>query len=213
MEGLWHCIIVPSKTNGECRYAFMEIILSYKIQKTVSIDLKDFTLTKIEIENKIDALFVAHAPEGFDILDSDYYCFDREPLPIGCEPLPPNDCWIDIDGFGKLATNGWAIVTSECPPINSDNIWNAWQSGEKTKKALEEFLTDNALSDKQHQGYFHKRFLPLAEIPGIKIYGKGDLDPGFCYVDDRLIAIIMPTHIREQDSANKSLFQFASVDR
>lgn len=188
----------------------MDIVLSYTIQKIVSIDIPDYTLSNIEIDNKIDELFKYHAPEDFNILESDYTWFgdSREPLPLGREPLPTEDHWTEVDGFGKLATNGWAIVTPECPPINDKNISNDWKPSKEIRQALVEFFKANPLSSNLHKGYFNNRFLPLKEIPNLRVYGDKPCDPGFCYVGDLFVAVIMPVVVR-QDSEMSELFQFA----
>jgi hypothetical protein len=84
----------------------------YKVEKTIKVDdIPDFTLSKNKIEQRMDALLQVHAPEGCDILDSDYHYSgeSREPLPIGCEPLPTKEHWVDVDGFGKILLCGRSI--------------------------------------------------------------------------------------------------------
>jgi hypothetical protein len=189
----------------------MNITLTYTVQKIVSVDdISDFTLSKNEIENKIYELQVIHEPEGFEVLDSDYSYSGKlkKPVPKGCEPLPTENCWVDIDGIGKIATNGWALVTVDCPSINEGNDENEWYSAEKVEKILIAFFNENSCGNQLHSGYFHQRFLPLKSIPNLKVYGENTKDPGFCYVENKLIAVIMPTAVQDLNCIGDSLFQF-----
>jgi hypothetical protein len=188
----------------------MHVVLMYKVQKTIEIEnIPDFTLEKSSINQRMDTLLETYAPKDCEILDSDYHYSgeSREPLPIGCEPLPTDNHWVDVDGFGKMATNGWAIVTPECPSINEGNSSMAWRSASSISKSIPEFIAQNPLSSKLHTGYFHERFLPLKSIPGLKVYGDDPNDVGHCYKGDQLIAIIMPI-AKPDEFTRKNYFQF-----
>jgi hypothetical protein len=189
------------------------IVLTYTVQKVVSIDdIPDFTLSKNEIESKIYELQLNNEPEGFEVTECDYSYpgQSREPLAKGCEPLPTENCWVDLDGIGKIATNGWALVTPDCPSVNEGNCSNEWYPVEKAQKTLISFFNENSCGDQLHPGYFHQRFLPLKSIPDLKVYGENAKDPGFCYVENKLIAVIMPTVVRHLTCLDDKLFKFES---
>jgi hypothetical protein len=188
----------------------MDITLTYTVQKTVSIeDIPHYTLTKDELDTKIDRLLTLHAPDDHEGVDSGYsFDNDEDPMPKGCEPTPTYERWVEIDGIGKIATNEWALVTQDYPPINGKNSCKAWAPAEKVSKVLTDFFNENSCSDSRHCGYFHQRFAPLKDIPFLKVYGTKPTDPGFCYVENKLIAVIMPIQVQDLSCVDKSLFQF-----
>jgi hypothetical protein len=189
----------------------MDITLTYTVQKTVLIeDIPHYTLTKDEIDRRICNLLILHAPDGYEGVGSDH-SFDNgeEPITKGCEPKPLQ--WFDIDGFGELATNSVAIVSRHCPAINNRKVYNEWKYGEHMQAAISNIFNENSCGENLHPGYFHQRFAAIKNIPGIKVYGEQGTDPGFCYVEDRFIAVIMPTQIRDKKQLNtESYFQFDS---
>jgi hypothetical protein len=187
------------------------MVLTYTIQKIVSFaSIENYTLKPVEIETAIDKLMSDNAPEDGDILDCDYSWFgnSQEPIPKGCEPEPTDDCWVNVNGV-KWATNSWCIVTNECPPINNKNIWNIWHRADEVSKALPDFFLKHQPSNIKHTGFFDKRFLPLKNIPNMRVYGARIDDPGFCFVDNQLIAVIMPID-KKADTDCTNSFQFNS---
>lgn len=173
------------------------LVLTYKVQKTVEVEIADFTLTNDEIESKMNSILSKNAPDDGEILDSDYEWFgdDCEPKPKGCESIPPDNCWVEIDGRG-WATNGWCLVSSDAPVIENDGLIPAWHpANAELKIAIKNLISGNKMRQR-HLGYFHRRFAIIAQIPGIEVYGD-KLSPGYCWVGDRLIAIVMPTKVNE----------------
>lgn len=180
----------------------MEITLSYKIQRIVSIeDIPDGKFTVEEIEERIDRVLEENAPDDFDILDGDFEYFGdcKEPLPLNCDLLPPEGCWVEVDGI-EWATNGWCFVTRECPPINEWNYSQPWYTAERLGNGAKEYFASNKSPEKNnfHKGFFHKRFLPLKNQLFV-VLGEGMESPGYCYLDNRLVAIIMPTRTNGKD--------------
>jgi hypothetical protein len=192
----------------------MDITLTFTVQKTISIDnIPDYVFTSNEIENKIDELMVEHCPKDFDeVLESDYYWSGASscPHPKGCEPIPNEKCWVEIDGQ-RWATNGIASVTPDCPPINDCNYLQPWYENDgKLEKALRENLFDKfKLPSKLHQGYFAEQFLPLKSVGNLSVYGDGIHDPAWCYVGEKLIAVLMPVQVRNKDEIEfREYFKF-----
>lgn len=169
------------------------IVLTYKVQKIITVEIADFTLTNEELEAELDRLLSENAPDFSDILDSDYEWFgdNREPRTKGCEPIPPAGCWVEIDGR-EWATNGWCIVSREAPAIEDDYCIPAWHlaTSELQAKIREAIVCKNKMRQR-HPGYFSQRFVNFARIPQIEVYGD-KFSSGYCWVGDRLIAIIMP---------------------
>lgn len=173
------------------------IVLTYKVQRIVEVDLLDFTLTNDEIEDKIDKIISDNAPDFCDILDSDYEWYGecREPKAKGCEPIPTENCWVEIDGR-EWATNGWCVVSRETPALESEEYIPAWSPATpELAIKIRELLIVKSRMRQRHLGYFSQRFASIARIPEIEVYGDA-LSPGYCWVGDRLIAIIMPTQVR-----------------
>lgn len=185
----------------------MKIAFEYTVKKEISIKhIADYTLTRAEIETEIERLHIEHCPKDYKILESSwsFECDNREPFARGCELNPPTNCWIDINEI-QWATNGLCTVTPECPAINSNNNFEPWLSGFHAQSSVTMLLNTEQHNNILHTGIFDKRFLSLKEIPNLQVFGEGVLYPGYCYVENQLIAIIMPTEMTKQFQ-NKALF-------
>jgi hypothetical protein len=189
--------------------------LTYTVEKTVEIDIEDFTLTAIEIENQIEQILTANAPEGFDDLtdwDCDWeYC--SPPIPQYCQPFPPSDCWFEVDGC-EWATNGHCVVNKATPNINDGNNSNPWSvASDDVRDTVAKLIAENT-SRTIHEGVFSSRFAALAQLPNLEVFGESKYSPAYCWRGDRLIAILMPMRLDKSSLKefveSKKAFRFNS---
>lgn len=168
------------------------------ITEYINLDIPDYEFTQAEIDAKIEAAI----DDGGDG-DTEWEWLDGEPKPKdGACPLS-NEFWFDSK-FGKLATNGFLLITEKFPLPTGFKVDNyPWKRVNRstvefceglTVEFCEGLLDKSAETMTPHTGWFGEIFKPFVEIPGLSVSSE-TVDPesaGYLVLAGEIVGVIMP---------------------
>jgi hypothetical protein len=173
------------------------IMVKWICSKQIEVDIADGALTDEEIEDAVDKAARHILPGGGNCRDNwEYEWMGKEPTAKGETANPPDDYWFDAAGY-TVATNGYALITKDCPAkFVNDSIWR--KVVEPTTQIIDLLSVDFA-SLPPHRGWFRNAF---EGFKGYRVVGKtpvpGDSMGCAGYVLDdagKFIALLMPASL------------------
>ena len=174
--------------------------IRYTIEEYKTVDVKDFTLSKGEIEMLAETTIDEVLPGDQDSYEWEW---EREPKAKGSQISPPIDWYVETP-FGKAATNGHCILFERSPIVLRTEP--LWLDAPGRKINIAGLLKAEYKSFPFHCGYFDKVFSPFQQLEGLEVRGEGPDCMAYLIFKGELIACLMPRRDVPTDASNR--FQF-----
>lgn len=191
------------------------LLITWTQSEQITIDIPDGMLTSEEISEKVKKRIEdTDLACGLTCDDCDWEWLDGEPKAKGEDSTPPDDAWLEVGGM-TIATNGYAVVTKDCPLDGFVNTktWRTELRGTAIAY-LESVLNKDLQSMPLHRGWFPRSFYCFS---GLKVVGSipvpGISTDSAAYVlgdSGELLALLMPINrVPDEDQIEAGeYFQF-----
>jgi hypothetical protein len=195
------------------------ISVTWTITDSITIDIPDGELTCDEINERAEFAVNAFIPMSREEYDWEWHYGD-EPKAREADTTPPEEAWFLVNGV-KIAINGVALVTKDCPFDGFINI-KTWKT-DLTSKGIERLslmLRDDIKELPLHKGWFHRSFRCFKGFKVVGIApepGRSSMEVGGYVLGPagELLAILMPhaSIPSQEDLDSGEYFQFNPTEK